>query len=96
MFVATGTFAVSETFCVINTSREQSFSVTREVKYEMRTSRRRVHQEIFMDFHVNKKVNMARIKDCRVISVCICRYNAAMYKFALKHTTILLPKDSSG
>ena len=76
VFVATGTFAVSETFCDINTSREQSFSVTHEVKYEMRTSRHWVHQEIFMDFHVNKKVYMARIKHCKVISVCICRYNA--------------------
>ena len=80
--------AVWENSCDINTSREQSFSVTHEVKYERRTSRYRVHQEILMDFHVNKKVYMARIKDCRVISVRLRRYNVAMYKFALKHTTI--------
>ena len=65
--MTTGTFAVGETVCDINTSREQSFSVTHEAKYEMRTSRHWVHQEIFMDFHVNKKVYMARIKDCKYI-----------------------------
>ena len=44
-----------------------------------------------MDFHVNKKVYMARIKDCRVVSVWLTyvrRYNVAIYKFALKHTAI--------
>ena len=61
------------------------------VKYERRTSRHQVHQENFMDFHVNKKVYMARIKDSRVVSVWLTyvrRYNVAIYKFALKRTAI--------
>ena len=46
-------YSLTVTFCDINTSREQSFSVTHEAKYEMRTCRRS-HEEIFIDVHINK------------------------------------------
>ena len=46
-------YSLTVTFCDINTSREQSFSVTHEAKYEMHTCRRS-HEEIFIDVHINK------------------------------------------
>ena len=46
-------WSLTVTFCDINTSREQLFSVTHEAKYEMRTSRRG-REKIFVDVYINK------------------------------------------
>ena len=46
-------WSLTVTFCDINTSREQLFSVTHEAKYETRTSRRG-REKIFVDVHINE------------------------------------------
>ena len=54
MSVTTGIVcSLTVTFCDINTSREQSFSVTHEAKYELCTGRCS-REEIFIDVHINE------------------------------------------